>query len=779
MLECCPVDNYDNILRHILYRMKRLKQILILLIPLIFYTTIVVLLFGKALFPSDRELIFGDDVNHQYWFYRQFIIQSLKSGQIPFWNPYNFGGMPFLFNPIPNMWYPGSWLFLIFPLNFAYSLHFAVHILIACLGMYLFVRIFVPKTPALISGLAFGLSGFFVARVWAGHSDLIAAGSWMPWVVRAFFVSIEKCKLQITNPPAGRASYKLQKGITQLFQIIQNAIPTSFLLALQLIAGYQTMAFFTGMILGVIALVYFIVKKRIDPFIELFFVLLFSGGLAAIQLLPLYENLANSVRTMKLTYAWVSSGAETWKSLHMLFNPFVFGDKLSYFGVPPNYHEHAAFVGRTAVLLGCVSILFILYWIVNLLISKFSKRITKVRVPPLFVIGFAVFLILLIFSLWVSMAMNAPYDILKVLWEIVPIYKSLRFPSRHFFITVFALSGLAGLGVSVIKKPIIQIGIVCILSIELVWFGRQFIVLKPVPETRIDPKLVTYLQKDTILNRWLPNFGVWIQPRDSLDFPASMQYKIFSASGYDVAVPRNYYEFADVIDTKPYDNNILETDVQIPVLDVYNPYMDFLNIKYITVPFAYDPLQFDSSGRFIKVDEDNMRGWRLYQNRDVAPRYFLVSSVSVSSNRDTIKDLIRKRQLDLRKTVLFEKSEISKTSSNITSFEKNCIGKGNGTVSVKDYKLNSVLLSVYAPCDMVLVSSETNYPGWMASVDGKKTKILEGNLAFRTIIIPKGEHSVMMWYVPFIWYIGILTSLSTFFCIVILDYHQRKSRIVT
>ncbi|MDO8451696.1 MAG: hypothetical protein Q7S76_02395, partial [bacterium] len=98
------------------------------IVPFLGYAILVVLIFGTGLFPSSEGLLFGDDIHRQYYFYRQFLRESLSNGVIPWWNPYIFSGVPFIANPVVNFWYPLNWLFLFFPLNLAYSWHIAFHI---------------------------------------------------------------------------------------------------------------------------------------------------------------------------------------------------------------------------------------------------------------------------------------------------------------------------------------------------------------------------------------------------------------------------------------------------------------------------------------------------------------------------------------------------------------------------------------------------------------------------------------------------------------------------
>ncbi|MBI3955744.1 hypothetical protein HY339_00655 [Candidatus Gottesmanbacteria bacterium] len=104
--------------------------------PVVGYAVVIGVVFGRSLLPGAAEMIWGDDIHRQYYFYRQFFNSFLKEGIWPWWNPYNFAGVPFMANPIVNIWYPPTWLFVFLPLNIAYSWHIALHILWAMMGMH-------------------------------------------------------------------------------------------------------------------------------------------------------------------------------------------------------------------------------------------------------------------------------------------------------------------------------------------------------------------------------------------------------------------------------------------------------------------------------------------------------------------------------------------------------------------------------------------------------------------------------------------------------------------
>ena len=320
---------------------------------------------------------------------------------------------------------------------------------------------------------------------------------------------------------------------------------------------------------------------------------------------------------------------------------------------------------------------------------------------------------------------NAPVDLQYILWKFVPMYKYLRIPPRHLILVVFGLSGLIGFAIHAIHSKHLRLVFVGLLTIEMILYARHFIALKPIPETRHDPELIKTLNQDNEPFRVLPNFGVWVQPRDSLDFDAAMPQRIFSATGYDPSILRSYYEYIDLANGNAPGSSILNHDVQVPYLNVFSQATDFLNIKYILVPRAYDTLYGVKTDRFVLLREDVNRDYRLYENKTVQPRFFF---------EDT----------------------------------------NEGRVEIKKYSPNEIVLSTDNKRGATLFSSEVFYPGWDGFVDGKKVDVIKANHAFRALFVPAGKHTILYVYRPTIFYFSATLSVFTLTIVLLIVLRKRK-----
>ncbi len=66
-----------------------------------------------------------------------------------------------------------------------------------------------------------------------------------------------------------------------------------------------------------------------------------------------------------------------------------------------------------------------------------------------------------------------------------------------------------------------------------------------------------------------------------------------------------------------------------------------------------------------------------------------------------------------------------------------------GSASVVKYSPNEVIIETNNSQDGFLVFSDTFYPTWTATIDGKYAAIHQTNIAFRGLEVPKGKHIVL------------------------------------
>ena len=73
---------------------------------------------------------------------------------------------------------------------------------------------------------------------------------------------------------------------------------------------------------------------------------------------------------------------------------------------------------------------------------------------------------------------------------------------------------------------------------------------------------------------------------------------------------------------------------------------------------------------------------------------------------------------------------------------------GGGSVLVLSYTAKRIELETHTSRPAFLVATDSYYPGWRATVDGRMTDVYATDVAFRGIQVPAGDHRIEMRFVP-------------------------------
>lgn len=233
-------------------------------------------LLALLVFASFPQVVLGVQtfIARDYGFFAfplaHFQKQCFWHAEIPFWNPYNNCGIPFLaqWNTMPL--YPPSLIYLLLPLTWSLSFFCLLHLWFGGLGMYFLARRWTGNDfAAAFAGTAFSFSGMTLnLLMWPSHT---ATWSWMPWVV----LSVE-------------AAWR--NGAKRFFIAAIAG-------ALQMLAGGPEIIFFTWLVLLALWLQQLACKEFPRAFFWRFpAVVALVALMAAAQLLPFLDLAAHSQR---------------------------------------------------------------------------------------------------------------------------------------------------------------------------------------------------------------------------------------------------------------------------------------------------------------------------------------------------------------------------------------------------------------------------------------------------------------------------------------------------
>jgi len=255
----------------------------------------------------------------------------------------------------------------------------------------------------------------------------------------------------------------------------------------------------------------------------------------------------------------------------------------------------------------------------------------------------------------------------------------------------------------------------------------------------------------------------------------AMEKKAYSPDGIDPVFSRRYGQLIEAAKNGGrYTNDIDRIAVDVSgYSDNYKSWANdknyrLLNLLSVTRIYNYENAYKDQvnfsvlfpESRFLPVW--NRDGWQAYENKNANPKAFLADSYLVEAEPQKSLDEIFNPANDLEEIVILEEEP------GISGYE---VGSDNGEVksaTITDYRAQSVKISVETDKPRLLFLSDNYYPGWVARIDGNKTKIYRADFAFRAVTVPQGKHTVTFSFEPDLFKIGSVISATTLLLLVML-----------
>ena len=127
--------------------------------------------------------------------FRAFAADHYKTvGGFPLWNPYIFGGMPFLQNTTNgDTFYPTAFLRLMMPVGTAMALGFLIHLVLAGAFTFKFLRALGLRIEsAFLGGLAYMLTGQVISQVSPGHDGKLFVSALTPLALNFLYKAVTR-----------------------------------------------------------------------------------------------------------------------------------------------------------------------------------------------------------------------------------------------------------------------------------------------------------------------------------------------------------------------------------------------------------------------------------------------------------------------------------------------------------------------------------------------------------------------------------------------------------
>ncbi len=708
------------------------------------FVVLCLVFFWEVLFGWAGEYrYFWDDFLEFTYPTRYFAASSIAAGEIPFWNPYVFAGMPFLADIQSAVLYPLNLALNLFVRDghlglVAVEALAAVHLMLAGCWMFLLVRrLGASVWGGWAGGITFMFSGFMVTHVI--HLNILEVAVWLPLAFLFLHLAFTRCSLVHALAAGAVLAVAFLGGSPQISLLVYIGLGffTLYMTGNEIRrTGCRVASWLKIPALGAAAVA-------------------FSLGLCLFQLLPSYELSRLSIRPELGYQQSVEASFPPW-NLITLFIPHFFGgtgggDFLSYWGVGRYYYfwEMCGYVGIVGLLMAWIGL-------------RKSNRPYR---------GFLVGLLLI--SL--LMAAGKYGGVHRLFFAVVPGYDRFRIPSRALILLVFSVSVLAGYGADVLVTggreslaPWFRrlawrwaVFLVCVLAAGAVLFhflGSGKVLRSGAP-----------VDWDFFLSRAVPFmiFGVAgtvllvLRGRGRLpDTVAGLlvvgllvaDLFVFGRSHNPgaISIERYYAPDSTVEVLKPGEGEpLFRVQTRAPggvmlmrrnqgeINGVFN--VDGYNQLKLSLYKTFDV------GRDLKLDLLNVRyrieqyqgnEFNLVEAPNYLPRVFLVPEARVAGSDEETLEWMKEEGFDPRRTVILQQGRDG--SGPWTP--------GLSRVDVVSYRSNRIEVNARLDGPGILVFSEIYYPSWIAYVDGVRTPVLRADYALRAVRLEPGDHRVVLAY---------------------------------
>ncbi|QPJ64299.1 MAG: hypothetical protein G3M78_02360 [Candidatus Nitrohelix vancouverensis] len=361
-------------------------------------------LFRNILFSG--EIFYFRDILQYAYPMKRFLWESFHNGSLPLWWPEISGGVPFLALMHPGAFYPLSALFFLDDFNTAFNLFFLIQHWLLTIFVYALCRNN-SMSPAASCGAAIvALYGGFFLSLSSYHNHFQSA-IWFPLSLLLFR---EFAKTR------HRASFA---GLV-------------IILAVQLLGGSPEMCLLSYIVLTLYALFMIPGSQNFGSASRvgwLMFSILLAMVLSAMQLLPTFRLLEQTVRTEGLDFA----ASVRWSLLPGDLKAFVLPENFRQYmfkpGATVDYFLQSPYMGLLAI---TTLLLTLLCFLRNRALSFWT----------------------ILFALGIFFALGEHNPLYVWFFDHAPLFDKFRYPAKFLFLSAFALVFIAGHGIDLLADKL-------------------------------------------------------------------------------------------------------------------------------------------------------------------------------------------------------------------------------------------------------------------------------------------------------------------------------------
>ncbi|MCS7064257.1 MAG: YfhO family protein [Methylacidiphilales bacterium] len=351
------------------------------------------------------------DIAGQFYSWRSYAIDEIKSGRCPHYNPYLFGGFPFIAGTQTGIFYPLHLAYLIFPINSAIDFLIVIHLLIGGITFFNWARYHsIPNCWAALGGIIWSLSGVVYPHVYAGHLPNINSLAWIPLC----FHMVDKIFNTISENPLSILPFK---------KLVPSIFALAFGFSMILLGGHIQYLYYLILCLSLYILILMfprLMKKQWLSVLSISSVylaaLVIMASITAIQWVPTLFSMSETLRS-KLTYEMASTFSFPIENILTLLLPYYLGDNLNL----PYWGRH--YLWEMQIYFGIIPAIALIFGVKKLWHS--NKPLILISLISLF------------------LALGSQTFLFDILYMILPGFSSFRGTSKFthvFLITMLILS---------------------------------------------------------------------------------------------------------------------------------------------------------------------------------------------------------------------------------------------------------------------------------------------------------------------------------------------------
>jgi hypothetical protein len=716
------------------------------IVSLLVLTLLWGLFFWRALTPRevDRVSLPEGDFSGQFMAFGGYQASRLLAGEMPLWNPYNYAGHPFLADTQAAVLYPPR-LATIFISQFIGGWSYDIltgevlaHYLLASYLTYIFLRTITgSSTAGIVGALTFAYGGYLTGYPML-QVAVLESGIWLPLGL-----------------------YGIHQASNERTWSLKWLLFSSVALALALLAGHpQTCLFLTYVLVAYI--LYRAKAQRLNWYSTIIALSVAIGlgyGLASVQLIPGLEFLMHTTRA-NIGFDALAGG-------------FPMTDLIG------------------AIIPGVFTTWSPLYsGIIALILTGIAMW--RRAESSLFWLGCA------LVALGISWGANTV--LYHITYLTIPGANLFRGQERLAYVIAWSIAVLSGLGIKQLQNGFVDlrqlarvVGKLCIASTILalevmllgwfnpyvnfftlqirIYFVAILLLLMWVIVTRLNP--VTHKLSWTLAMIGIIVFDLFsASTGTNWQHAPATQRQLYSSLVATVQADRSLFRvdgkiglggnlgtmigMQDMRGISPLRLQALSDYDRLPQYRVHQ----LLAVKYVMTD--WQQLEVKSTIR----SETDMWGLHLFLHEIVEPhpRAWLVHNTMITESQDQTLGWLSDPSFDPYSTVILRSAPPDLFAPSPAS---------DSTITIVLYKPEYIKILATTASPGIMVISELDYPGWVASLDGIPVEIIKADGALRAVLIPSGNHIVEMKYQPVSVIVGALLSLISAAVALVILFNSR------